>query len=1048
MSVALTTGLLQQIAGWQAVKEGRALVAAGKVLEASWEAPELRGVVQTSAGTFKTGLTIHSVAHVETHCSCRQARQEGTLCAHAVAVGLQVLEPPKAPSAGNRAAVAASPSPAASPRSREPQRLQRSAEAGAGEPLTLHLLLPPNLPEAAARGKVMLVIEAQVGGRRSPLNAVPRGRPYLVSPEDAPVLTAIEDVAGEPAGMMVVPAANFGRILATMIGHPRVTLGRAAAVEVSASPTPVRLKASLESSGEMTLQLAQAGPPCFRLGNQLWTLSGKTLAPLGLPAFCEAVLSGPLRIPRPEVPVFLSQHWPALVASAAVEAAFDLEQLRLEFETPTFVLRLSGGLAQLDAELMARYGANEFPVGRVTAGVGLWTPDPADPLRYRARDLPAEQAATARLIRAGFSAPDAQGRARLEGEDAVLTFFAREFPRLERDWTVTLEERLERSTRTKLERIEPTFRVTPSGQEWFELRVGYETRGGEPLPAAEIQRLLLSGRNHTRLKNGRLALIDTGAVEELQQVLLDSEPHQEAGAYRIAADRAGFVAGTIREQPGWKLEAPAAWRERVGAQLGEAALPCPPLGELEAVLRPYQKEGVAWLWWLRQNGFGGVLADEMGLGKTLQALALVAASRQGGPGEVPPALVICPTSLVPNWVLEARRFAPRLRVLALSGPERHAAFSRLGDSDLVITSYALARRDVDRYRGMEFDTVILDEAQHIKNRETQNAQAVKAIRARHRLALTGTPLENSVLDLWSLFDFLMPGYLGAARDFRERYEVPITRDRDAAVQARLARRVRPFLRRRLKRDVAADLPPKIEQVAFCELTPQQAAVYRQLLEAGRQEVLEAVGRQGLAKSRMLVLTTLLRLRQVCCDLRLLKLPDANPETASAKLELFGELLEEMVDGGHRALVFSQFTTMLGLLRERVTALGLDHCYLDGATTDRAGVVQRFQANAGIPVFLISLKAGGTGLNLTGADTVIHFDPWWNPAVEAQATDRAHRIGQTRVVTSYKLIARDTVEEKILRLQERKRETLQALLGDEEQLAAALSWEEIQDLLSA
>jgi SNF2 family DNA or RNA helicase len=247
--------------------------------------------------------------------------------------------------------------------------------------------------------------------------------------------------------------------------------------------------------------------------------------------------------------------------------------------------------------------------------------------------------------------------------------------------------------------------------------------------------------------------------------------------------------------------------------------------------------------------------------------------------------------------------------------------------------------------------------------------------------------------------------------------------------------------------VAAELPPKIEQVAFCELTTDQAAVYRQLLEAGRREVLEAVGQKGLAKSRMVVLTTLLRLRQVCCDLRLLNLPNTPAERASAKLDLFEELLEEMVDGGHRALVFSQFTSMLALLRERLTAMGLECCYLDGATRDRAAVVERFQSEAGIPVFLISLKAGGTGLNLTGADTVIHFDPWWNPAVEAQATDRAHRIGQTRVVTSYKLIARDTVEEKILHLQTRKRETLQAMLGDEEQLAGSLNWDEIQELLT-
>jgi SNF2 family DNA or RNA helicase len=293
----------------------------------------------------------------------------------------------------------------------------------------------------------------------------------------------------------------------------------------------------------------------------------------------------------------------------------------------------------------------------------------------------------------------------------------------------------------------------------------------------------------------------------------------------------------------------------------------------------------------------------------------------------------------------------------------------------------------------------------------------------------------------------MPGYLGTAQDFRERYEWPITREKDAGAQSRLARRLRPFLLRRLKKEVAADLPAKLEQVSFCELTAEQRGVYQQVIEASRKGVLEAAGAAGDAKSRMLVLSALLRLRQVCCDLRLLKLDGVNPASASGKVDLFGELLEEVMDGGHRALVFSQFVSMLSLLKERLDGEGIEYCYLDGATTDRGAVVEQFQNNAAIPVFLISLKAGGAGLNLTGADTVIHFDPWWNPAVEDQATDRAHRIGQTKVVTSYKLIARDTVEEKILALQNRKRDLTGAALGGEEEFAASLSWEEIQELLA-
>ena len=510
--------------------------------------------------------------------------------------------------------------------------------------------------------------------------------------------------------------------------------------------------------------------------------------------------------------------------------------------------------------------------------------------------------------------------------------------------------------------------------------------------------------------------------------------------------QAAFLESTLQRH-GWTFAAPPQWKEKVRQQSGEALPPCPNLGTLESVLRPYQKHGVAWLQFLRENRFGGILADEMGLGKTLQTLAFLRSQAIAGK-TARPHLVVCPTSLVHNWRHEAERFTPELRPRVIHGAQRHAHWDNLQDTGLIITSYALVWRDAERYRGMEFDTVILDEAQHIKNRQTRNAQAVKSIRAEHRLVLTGTPLENSVFDLWSIFDFLMPGYLGSAQDFRERYEVPIAKSSDKAAIGRLSRRLRPFILRRLKRDVASELPAKLEQTSYCELNDTQRALYQQVLEAGRKEMLDTPGEgPGSGRSRMQVLTTLLRLRQICCDHRLLKLESHKPDSApGGKVELFHELLEEVLDGGHRVLVFSQFTEMLALLRTSLEERDIAHCYLDGSTVDRPKVVERFQ-KGDIPVFLISLKAGGVGLNLTAADTVFHFDPWWNPAVEDQATDRAHRIGQTRVVTRYKLIARDTVEEKILALQEKKRELTAQALGGEESFTAALTWEEIQSLLS-
>jgi len=1071
-AVELTEALLAQAAGWEVMKRARAYLAQGQVVSSYWAPPLLRGVVQTDGMTFRGSLVIQNAIDIENLCNCREAREWGKICAHGVAVGLHWLQAQKPASAPPPARAALTPP------INKTSALWRQAN---GEAAELFLILPPNFEQALARGKIMVVLEAKWGGGRCPLNALPKGRPFAFPPTDNSIIEHLETLTrGETPALLQVEAKDFAGLIPLLVEHERITLGKSSAVRITRAPLQLPLRAALEANGEILLSLTGKPAGLVLVGDWVWR--GQTLQPLGLPPELAGVLHAPVRVPRAQVPQFLSRHWPQLAAAGGLEANFKLEDFSLEPQAPRFLLALKGGLTQLGALLQCAYGSRIMTVGVTAADEAVWLPDPEVPTRYSTRDLAAERAALGRLQRSGFAAPDPNGKLQLTGQSSVLSFLAREFPKLRREWSVTLDEQLENRTLKNLERIEPRFEITSSGVQWFDLGVVFAAGGGETFSAAEIQRLLLSGQNHTRLQNGKLAVLDTGAVEELQEVLLDCAPQQNAQGYRIQNTQAGFLEATLRQHAEWKVAAPAAWRDRADRQSGEAKLECPPLGDLETVLRPYQKQGVAWLHFLRENGFGGILADEMGLGKTLQILAFLQTCRSGrreaqfggqrskagdqrtevrdqrsevgdqGPGlDTPPSglphLVICPTSLVFNWVAEAAKFTPELKVLALHGPERHVRFHEIGASDLVVTSYALIRRDAEKYRGLEFDTVALDEAQHIKNRQTQNAQAVKAVKARHRLVLTGTPLENSVLDLWSIFDFLMPGYLGTAKDFRERYELPIVKEKHAEAQARLARRLRPFLLRRLKKEVAADLPAKIEQVAYCELTPDQRSVYQQVIEASRNEVLAATGPQGLARSRMVVLTALLRLRQVCCDLRLLKLDHVNPANASGKLELFSELLEEVMDGGHRLLVFSQFTAMLALLKDKLAAEHIDFCYLDGSTTDRAAVVERFQTNAAIPVFLISLKAGGVGLNLTGADTVIHFDPWWNPAVEDQATDRAHRIGQARVVTSYKLITRDTVEEKILLLQNRKRELIQATIGGEEAFAASLSWDEIQELLA-
>lgn len=1050
--VVLSDILLAKLAGWEAVKTARILVAGDRVLSSEWQPPLLRGTVQQGTSSFRAGLVIKSASDAENLCPCRESRERGMICAHSVAVGLHFLksQTPAAPAPSpsqsrtvEKSVVAAKPRPPA-------KTLKRAAVGEAGLELQINLILPPNLSDALARNKIMLYCEAQWRGGRAPLDAIPRDEAFSLSPEDTALLNAFEALnEGDTPSMLMLTVPQLVKLLPLCEGNPRVTLGKSAALEVSGEPLNLRINATLEAGGDLSLRLAETLSGAVLQGAEgVWVFRANTLRPANLPKGLEELSKGAVKITRNQIPLFLNLVWPALAASGNVSANFKLVDFLLETQQPAFRLHLAGGLAMLEARLEGIYGNQVIAAGAPAVDGVYWQPDPANPRRYWTRDVAAEQLALGRLLKQGFAGPDAKGLLHLKGQNEVLNFFAREFQRLEKEWKVTLEERLERSTQQNIERIEPRFQITPSGEQWFDLGVEYSTQGGERFAAADIQRLLLSGQSHSRLKNGKFAIIDSGAVEELQEVLLDCAPRQHAGGYRLDNRQSGFLEATLRQQPGWSVQAPSSWTQRAAKQRGDVKLETPPLGSLDSVLRPYQKEGVGWLHFLRSNSFGGILADEMGLGKTLQVLALLESLRFQGQLRGP-VLVVCPTSLVFNWLAEAAKFTPGLKVLALHGQRRLEMIKEVSACHLVVTSYGSLRRDFELYRGLDFDTVVLDEAQHIKNRQTQNAQAVKSVRSAHRLVLTGTPLENSVLDLWSIFDFLMPGYLGNPQDFRERYEGPIVKEKDLAAQTRLSRRLRPFMLRRLKREVAADLPEKIELVSYCEMAENQRALYQQVLDASRREILAAEGAQAQTKGRMLVLTTLLRLRQICCDPRLLKLESkgAKPEI-SGKVELFGELLEEVIDGGHRALVFSQFTSMLALLQEELASRNLEFCYLDGETRDRAAVVARFQNDSRIPVFLISLKAGGVGLNLTGADTVIHFDPWWNPATEAQATDRAHRIGQQKVVTSYKLITRGSVEEKILNLQARKKALFQGMLGGEEDLVGALNWEEIQDLLTA
>ncbi len=592
--------------------------------------------------------------------------------------------------------------------------------------------------------------------------------------------------------------------------------------------------------------------------------------------------------------------------------------------------------------------------------------------------------------------------------------------------------------------VEITCEASPSGDGWaveIGLRAGAAAEG-------VIRDAVSAGRSYLEA-DGKVVLIDPARLRKLaraQSVLAEEGPSAALArrSGRIGGARAAEVEELLEDlSPGFLP--PEEWRLRTGALRNLSRLePAPVPQALDAVLRPYQRLGAAWLWHLHRHGLGGVLADEMGLGKTLQALALLCAVPSGGR----PSLVVCPASLVENWRREAARFAPHLRVFVNRGDQRLGSSAEAAAWDVVITSYGTLSRDRELLASAEFACVVGDEAQHIKNARSQNAKALRSLRSKGRFLLTGTPVENSLDDLRSLFDFVLPGYL-------ERVPQGARGEERAWFDERLRAKTAHYILRRTKGAVAPELPARIEQVVWCAFEPAQAALYRSFQERSERELidLEASG-AGDASLRLAALTQLLRLRQICCDPRLVgpgegdhAAPKADYD-GSAKLESFREILAEAVDGGHRLLVFSQFTSLLALLRDELGSQGVAHCYLDGSMSASARQIQidPLQSDDEVPVFLLSLKAGGTGLNLTKADTVVHFDPWWNPAAEAQATDRAHRIGQTRVVTSYKLVCSDTVEEKVLALQEEKRSLLAGVFEASDAAAQRLSLADLRSLL--
>jgi superfamily II DNA or RNA helicase len=591
----------------------------------------------------------------------------------------------------------------------------------------------------------------------------------------------------------------------------------------------------------------------------------------------------------------------------------------------------------------------------------------------------------------------------------------------------------------------------------FSLEFGVEV-DGERVPLLPILENLLNkggieaaqivdGEIITSLDDGRVVKLPADRIRRLLAVMGDLIEAAGRTSEKALVLPVGAAATVLELEDvlttSWQNAAEIeAYVERFRGEPDIIPVEIPPA--FKASLRPYQQYGVDWLQHLASYGLGAFLADDMGLGKTAQSIANICVEYAAG-RLTAPALIVVPTSLIANWTAELAKFAPHLQVVVLHGLERHEKRERLEGVHVVVTTYTVLTRDIEAMKLLPWHLVVLDEAQAIKSPEARATRAVCQLKATNKICLSGTPIENNLDELWSQFAFLMPGLLGDRRGFTKRFRTPIEKNGDPEVRAQLVARIQPFILRRTKQEVAAELPPKHTILRRITLAPDQRELYETIRGTLYETVKEQMAERSLAQSRVIVLDALLKLRQACCDPRLVRLAHGAGVESSAKLDDLMEMLGELIPEGRRILVFSQFTSMLDLMKPRLTEAGIPFVELRGDTRDRATPVQRFQAGE-VPVFLISLKAGGRGLNLTAADTVIHYDPWWNPAVEAQASDRAHRIGQTKSVFVYKLIAVDTVEERILELQQRKAEL--ASIAFEDGGGLAFNAEDIDFLFAA
>ncbi len=1038
----ITEKWIAKAAGWKASKAGKDLFKQNAVIDSSRKANIITGTLRSSGNTKPTRVTvkIHSDTDIDTVCPRIQCRRTGEICHHAVALMLHSISNPSENSTTphSRADITTS--------TKNPQKPSHPVKP-------LQIQLPPNFPEPLKGGQ---------GGISIKLTPVSEDaedfRPHPIDTKLTSWLIQHTGKANPPIlGLRGQASLNFLRLITD---HPRITLtDQPATILQQGSRIPMTL------SRDHDRIIVNLSPNVLENGTAwyaedslyLWDHQHRYLiihdvSQLWNARHWQRIIDGnPVSLPLTE---FLS----SLDAQSEFIIWDDdsaLTDIPISVADPSITLVLDGSTQLLSAQIKVHYSSTDIHTIGLRQGCDInfpiLAPSPsrnAHP-RYLTRNREAEDIAAGTLMQAGFNITDPRGIWQLNTEDAIIEFLTATLPSLENNhhWNIEASNKLS-SQKNNIVRIIPHFelqgnanRPTSSCQDWLAFDVTFTTDSGKDIPKEVVQRMLASGKRSGSSKNGKQVIISNFDADTVETVLRDTNPRQENNLYYAPKAQAAYLK---RLQSHYSNKTPKQPDLSIIKTLPAA---------IQETLRPYQEQGIAWLYERAQQDGAALLADDMGLGKTLQTLSLIHLLKGNAEGTTAPNIVVCPTSLLGNWHAECQKFYPGLNTLILHGQKRKDYFDVAHSADIIITSYALIARDIEFYTKQRFHTLVIDEASLIRNPDTQAAIALRKLDAQHRIALTGTPVENAIRDLWSLFHFILPGYLGTQKDFQQHYQQPLSNstgtNADQAIMKRLRMRVEPFMLRRTKAKVAKDLPPKILQTIFCEPTPIQQKTYTQLLKQGTQNMEALNDKQANAgAARIQMLTVLLRLRQAATDLRLLDSEmDITMEEASGKMLRLLELLTAAKEGNHRVLIFSQFTSMLSLIKIALNESNITFAYLDGSTKDRAKEVEKFQSPTGPDTFLISLKAGGYGLNLTAADTVIHVDPWWNPAVEAQATDRAYRIGQTKPTTVYKLVTKGTVEEKIIRLQEAKQGLINATLGDENApLMQGLNQQEIASLL--